>query len=112
MDWLEVPNKDPVILPLTDRLPVIDADPVTTKDPETSNVSALEESIVPVLPEILKPLALTYVSTDMELKLAAEPDETTFFHDGIFSSNYGWLQYILPTSTFVANKKILFLETN
>jgi hypothetical protein len=54
--------------------------------------------------EPLKLLALTNVSIVAELKLASDPEATTFFHDGIFSSNYGWLQLVLPTSTFVANK--------
>jgi|APGre2960657505_1045072.scaffolds.fasta_scaffold90462_3 hypothetical protein len=60
----------------------------------------------------LNELALTNESTNTELKLASDPEATTFFHDGIFSSNYGWLQFVLPTSTFVANNEILFLETN
>jgi hypothetical protein len=44
------------------------------------------------------------VSTVAELKLALDPEAIIFFHDGISSSNYGWLQLVLPTSTFVANK--------
>ena len=60
----------------------------------------------------LKLLALTYVFTLRLLSEALDPDVMTNFQFGIFSSNYGWLQFVLPTSTFVANNEILFLETN
>jgi hypothetical protein len=41
-----VPNRDPVILPLTFKLPVIEADPVIIKEPEITNVSASDANTV------------------------------------------------------------------
>jgi hypothetical protein len=124
---LPVTLKDPVIIVLPEMVEL-----VFTTNPKLGEIDAVAlpdailERFNPTIPEagMLKScapdpekdpdiaLALTNVSTVRELRLATEPEATTFFHDGIFSSNYGWLQLLLPTSSFEANNWILFLETN